>query len=115
MLAESRRQDAESGGAAIGPHRSDLAVHHAAKDMPAALCSTGEQKALLVSIVLAHARLLGLARGAMPVLLLDEVAAHLDPARRAALAERILALGAQGWLTGTDASDRKSTRLNSSD
>ncbi len=72
--------------------------------MAAALCSTGEQKALLIAIVLAHARLLGLARGATPVILLDEIAAHLDEGRRIALAERILALGAQAWLTGTDTS-----------
>ena len=72
--------------------------------MAAALCSTGEQKALLIAIVLAHAHLLGLTRGAAPVLLLDEVAAHLDQERRAALAERILSLGAQAWLTGTDRS-----------
>ena len=70
--------------------------------MAAALCSTGEQKALLIAIVLAHARLLGLSRGSAPVILLDEVAAHLDAGRRVALAERILALGAQAWLTGTD-------------
>src|SRR3546814_13670732 len=97
MLAESRRQDAESGGAAIGPHRSDLAVHHAAKDMPAALCSTGEQKALLISIVLADARLRAAERGAPPILLLDEIAAHLDAVRRAALFEEICALGAPAW------------------
>ena len=70
--------------------------------MPAALCSTGEQKALLLSIVLAHARLLTLERGAAPLLLLDEVAAHLDPARRSALYEEIRGLGAQAWLTGTE-------------
>ena len=70
--------------------------------MPAARCSTGEQKALLIAMVLAHAYLLTLDRGAAPVLLLDEVAAHLDEGRRAALAARILDLGAQAWLTGTD-------------
>ncbi len=103
-LAENRARDADAGRALHGVHRSDLAVQHRAKDMPAAQCSTGEQKALLIAIVLAHARLLGLARGASPVILLDEVAAHLDEGRRAALAERILALGAQAWLTGTDRS-----------
>ena len=77
-------------------------THNHDKDMAAALCSTGEQKALLIAIVLAHAHLLGLTRGAAPVLLLDEVAAHLDEARRAALTERIISLGAQAWLTGTD-------------
>ncbi|MFD1626496.1 DNA replication/repair protein RecF [Azospirillum griseum] len=102
-LRDSRRRDADSGGAAVGPHKSDLAVRHAAKDMPAALCSTGEQKALLIAIVLANARLLAAERGAAPLLLLDEVAAHLDPDRRDALFGEILALGAQAWMTGTDA------------
>ncbi|WP_420346015.1 DNA replication/repair protein RecF [Pelagibius sp.] len=104
-LAESRNQDAEAGGAAIGPHRSDLAAEHADKGVAAALCSTGEQKALLIAILLAHARLLTLERGAPPLLLLDEVAAHLDGARRAALYDEILNLGAQAWLTGTDVAD----------
>ncbi|WP_207461966.1 DNA replication/repair protein RecF [Azospirillum sp. SYSU D00513] len=101
-LRESRRQDSDSGGAAVGPHKSDLSVHHAAKSMPAGLCSTGEQKALLISMVLANARLLAAERGAAPLLLLDEVAAHLDGHRREALFEEILALGAQAWMTGTD-------------
>ncbi len=104
-LAERRRQDAEAGGAGIGPHRSDLLARHRTKDMAAELCSTGEQKALLIAILLAHARLLTLERGAAPLLLLDEVAAHLDAARRAALYEEILGLGAQAWLTGTDVAD----------
>ena len=104
VLARGRARDGEAGRALHGAHRSDLVVHHRGKDMAAALCSTGEQKALLIAIVLAHARLLGLARGATPVILLDEVAAHLDEGRRAALAERILGLGAQAWLTGTDTS-----------
>ncbi len=103
MLAGARRRDAETGGSAIGPHRSDLAVRHLDRDMAAADCSTGEQKALLISIVLAHARLIALHRGATPLLLLDEVAAHLDQTRRDALYDEILALGAQAWLTGTDA------------
>tara|TARA_R110002110_G_scaffold415612_6_gene652108 strand:+ start:136176 stop:137396 length:1221 start_codon:yes stop_codon:yes gene_type:complete len=103
-LAAGRARDADAGRALHGPHRSDLVVHNHDKDMAAALCSTGEQKALLIAIVLAHAHLLGLTRGAAPVLLLDEVAAHLDQERRAALAERILSLGAQAWLTGTDRS-----------
>jgi DNA replication and repair protein RecF len=102
LLAGSRRQDAEAGGAADGPHKSDLAVRHVDKDMPAALCSTGEQKALLVAIVLAAARLQAVERGAPPLLLLDEIAAHLDEGRRAALFDEILALGAQAWMTGTD-------------
>ena len=101
-LAETRARDAEGGGAAVGPHRSDLAVSHLESNLPAAQCSTGEQKALLLSIVLAHGRLLTLERGAAPILLLDEVAAHLDATRRTALFEELLALGAQVWLTGTD-------------
>ena len=103
-LAASRRQDADNGGAALGPHRSDLAVRHLARRMPAAQCSTGEQKALLISIVLAHARLVGLERGQAPLLLLDEIVAHLDAQRRAALFEALLSLGAQAWMTGTDSS-----------
>ncbi|MCH9013442.1 MAG: DNA replication and repair protein RecF, partial [Proteobacteria bacterium] len=83
--------------------RGDLIVSHLERDLPAGLCSTGEQKALLISIVLAHARLLALHRGAPPLLLLDEVAAHLDEVRRRALFGEILELGAQAWLTGTDA------------
>lgn len=102
LLCDNRRIDAAAGAATEGPHRSDLSVHHRAKAMPAAQCSTGEQKALLIGIVLANARLLAGERGAPPLLLLDEVAAHLDEARRAALYEEILALGAQAWMTGTD-------------
>jgi len=101
-LVASRRRDAESGGAAEGPHRSDLKVRHLPKDLPAEQCSTGEQKALLVSIVLAQARARAAERGMAPILLLDEVAAHLDAERRAALFEELVALGAQSWLTGTD-------------
>lgn len=101
-LHQGRGRDAETGGAAIGPHRSDLAVTHRDKGLPAGQCSTGEQKALLIAIVLAHARLQGAERGAGPVLLLDEVAAHLDESRRDALFETILGLGLQAWITGTD-------------
>jgi DNA replication and repair protein RecF len=101
-LAERRRIDAEAGTTTTGPHRSDLLVRHGGNGRPAAQCSTGEQKALLIAILLAHARLQGEARGAPPLLLLDEVAAHLDAARRRALFEEILALGAQAWMTGTD-------------
>ncbi len=101
-LRGSRAQDAAAGGAAVGPHRSDLAVRHLAHGMPAALCSTGEQKALLIAIVLANARLQTAERGRVPLLLLDEVAAHLDADRREALFEEVLALGAQAWFTGTD-------------
>jgi len=102
-LRESRRVDAAGGGAAVGPHKSDLDARHQAKDMPAALCSTGEQKALLLAIVLANARLLAAETGTAPLLLLDEVAAHLDGERRHALFDEILALEAQAWMTGTDA------------
>jgi DNA replication and repair protein RecF len=100
-LRATRGRDTEAGGA-VGPHRSDLAVRHLAKGVPAARCSTGEQKALLVSLVLAHARLLAAERGETPTILLDEVAAHLDAERRAALYDELCALGAQAWLTGTD-------------
>lgn len=100
-LAAARDDDAE-GGAARGAHRADLAVAELAGGMPAESCSTGEQKALLICIVLAHARVLAKERGAPPLLLLDEVAAHLDPRRREALYEELLALGAQAWMTGTE-------------
>jgi DNA replication and repair protein RecF len=102
-LAATRGTDGETGGAAVGPHRSDLAVHHAARRMPAHLCSTGEQKALVVGIVMANARLQTRQRGAAPLLLMDEVAAHFDEAHRRALFAEIGALGVQAWLTGTDA------------
>jgi DNA replication and repair protein RecF len=101
-LAASRRQDGESGGAAVGPHRSDLAVRHGVTGVSAEQCSTGEQKALLIAILLAHARLQAELRGAAPLMLLDEVAAHLDRERRRALFATLDALGAQAWLTGTD-------------
>ena len=90
-------------GATPGPHRSDLVARHLGKDMPAELCSTGEQKALLISVTLANARLLAAERGGAPLLLLDEVAAHLDAERREALFAEVLALGAQAWMTGADA------------
>jgi DNA replication and repair protein RecF len=102
-LAAARRLDAETGGAAVGPHRSDLTVMEAETGRPAGGGSTGEQKALLLSVVLSHARLLAAERGTAPLVLLDEVVAHLDPRRRRALFEEILALGAQVWLTGTEA------------
>jgi DNA replication and repair protein RecF len=106
MLAENRRRDGEVGGPMSGrgdgPHRSDLAVRHLGKDMPAAQCSTGEQKALLIAIMLANAKAEAERRGAAPILLLDEVAAHLDSERREALFTEILALGGQAWLSGTD-------------
>ncbi len=103
ILERQRGRDAELGGAGVGAHRADLSVSHLERGLPAGLCSTGEQKALLISIVLAHARLIALERGAAPLLLLDEVAAHLDEQRRRALFEELTALGAQSWLTGTEA------------
>ncbi|MGB4107855.1 MAG: DNA replication/repair protein RecF [Alphaproteobacteria bacterium] len=102
QLTESRNRDAVTGGAASGPHKSDLRVIYASKDMEADQCSTGEQKALLIGIILAHARLIAAERGAPPILLLDEVAAHLDPERRAALYDVLGSLGGQVWLTGTE-------------
>lgn len=102
-LAASRRRDAEAGRAGFGVHLGDLACRHVEKDTPARICSTGEQKALLIGIVLANARLQALERGLAPLLLFDEVAAHLDAERRVALFEEICAAGAQAWLTGTDA------------
>lgn len=102
-LRASRRRDAQSGATAVGPHRSDLVARHLAKDMLAALCSTGEQKAMLIAIVLAEARLQAAERGVAPLLLLDEVAAHLDEERRAALFDEICGLPGQTWMTGTDA------------
>ena len=95
-------RDRAAGRALDGPHRTNLAVRHAPKNMDAALCSTGEQKALLTGIVLAHARLVARLAGAAPILLLDEIAAHLDAARRAALFDLIDDIGAQAWMTGTD-------------
>lgn len=100
-LAAGRRRDFAAGRTLSGPHRADLAAVYADKGMPAAQCSTGEQKALLVSLILANARALAAETGAAPILLLDEVAAHLDAGRRAALHAEILALGAQAFLTGT--------------
>jgi DNA replication and repair protein RecF len=102
-LQSSRALDAESGVTQCGPHRSDLKARHLEIGEAAAFCSTGEQKAVLVAIVLAYARLVALNRGACPILLLDEVTAHLDAARRAALFEALLTLGAQAWLAGTEA------------
>ena len=101
-LAGSRALDAAQGGTAHGPHRSDLEVRFARKGIAAAEGSTGEQKAMVLSIVLANARALAAERGRPPLLLLDEVVAHLDRARRAAFADEVVALGAQVWLTGTD-------------
>ncbi len=100
-LADNRTRDLAAGRTLIGPHRADLYGVYRAKDVPAKDCSTGEQKALLVSLILANARALAADFGAPPILLLDEVAAHLDVNRQAALYDEICALGAQAWMTGT--------------
>src|SRR3546814_5929319 len=92
----------EAVAATKGPQRSDRAVWHAEKGQAAEHCSTGEQKALLVAITLANARLIKARRQAPPLMLLDEISAHLDGRRRAALYDELLALGGQVWLTGTD-------------
>jgi DNA replication and repair protein RecF len=102
LLKDNRARDAAAGRTLDGPHRSDLAVTHAGKGIPAADASTGEQKALLIRLVLAHAGLIKDMTGFAPLLLLDEVVAHLDPARRAALYDALTALGAQVWMTGAD-------------
>lgn len=101
-LRAGRARDAAAGRALTGPHRADLQVVHAAKGVPAARASTGEQKAMLIALVLAHAALVRARTGAAPVMLLDEVAAHLDAERRARLFARLAASGAQVWMTGTD-------------
>jgi DNA replication and repair protein RecF len=102
LLRENRVRDAAAGRTIDGPHLSDLAVRHASKNIPAADASTGEQKALLIRLVLAHAGLIKQMTGFAPLLLLDEVVAHLDPARRAALYDALSSLGAQVWMTGAD-------------
>lgn len=103
-LRDGRRRDRAAGRTLEGPHRSDLLIRHLPKDMPAGLCSTGEQKALLVGIILSHARLTGELSGMAPILLLDEIAAHLDENRRAALFAMVEILNAQAFMTGTDRS-----------
>jgi DNA replication and repair protein RecF len=103
VLASRRRGDARAGRTLMGPHRQDLFVVHAAKQQAAEYCSTGEQKALLLAIILAHGDLVARARGRRPILLLDEIAAHLDAERRAALFARLSTDGGQVWMTGTDA------------
>ncbi len=102
LLKENRARDAAAGRTLDGPHLSDLKVTHANKDVPAEDASTGEQKALLIRLVLAHAGLIKDMTGFAPVLLLDEVIAHLDPVRRAALYDALSGLGAQVWMTGAD-------------
>lgn len=102
LLKENRARDAAAGRTLEGPHLSDLSVTHAAKNMPGSNCSTGEQKALLIRLVLAHGRLVRDMTGFAPLLLLDEVVAHLDPARRASLYDALSSLGAQVFMTGAD-------------
>ena len=101
-LAQGRRRDMAAGRTLVGPHRTDLQAVYRAKALPADQCSTGEQKALLISLILANARALAQDLGQPPVLLFDEVAAHLDAARRSALYDEICSLGAQAILTGTE-------------
>ncbi len=101
-MSEGRRRDIAAGRTLVGPHRADLVARYAAKNVPADQCSTGEQKALLISLILANARALAQDLGRAPILLLDEVAAHLDEQRRAALYDEISALGAQALMTGTE-------------
>ena len=102
LLKENRPRDAAAGRTLDGPHRSDLIVTHASKGVPASNASTGEQKALLIRLVLAHASLIKDMTGYAPLLLLDEVVAHLDPGRRASLYDALTVLGAQVWMTGAD-------------
>jgi DNA replication and repair protein RecF len=101
-LRDSRVRDRAAGRTLIGPQASDLVVRHGPKDIPAGAASTGEQKALLIGLVLAHARLVAAMGGLSPLVLLDEVAAHLDPRRRAGLFEALQTLGSQVWMTGAD-------------
>ena len=102
VLRESRARDAAAGRTLDGPHLTDLSVSYVRKDISAAEASTGEQKALLIGLVLAHARLIAAMTGFAPILLLDEVVAHLDPSRRAALKAELAELDAQVWMTGAD-------------
>jgi DNA replication and repair protein RecF len=101
-LRESRSRDRAAGRTLLGPQASDLLVRHGPKDIPAGTASTGEQKALLIGLVLAHARLVAHMSGIAPFVLLDEVAAHLDPRRRAGLFTALESLGGQVWMTGAD-------------
>jgi DNA replication and repair protein RecF len=102
VLERERERDRAAARALWGPHLSDLIVRHGPHDDPAAVCSSGEQKALLIGLILAKAELIRTLEGASPLILLDEVAAHLDEARREALFAEIVRLGAQAWMTGTD-------------
>ena len=102
-LHNNRSDDAASGQTAAGPHRTDFLMQDAARQMPAAFCSTGEQKALLISLILAHAALIRAERGGAPIMLLDEITTHLDNIRREALMLRLVDLQSQFWLTSVDA------------
>jgi DNA replication and repair protein RecF len=102
LLRDNRMRDAAAGRTLDGPHLTDLQVIYAPKQMPARDASTGEQKALLIGLILAHAALVAEMTGIIPLLLLDEIVAHLDPGRRAALFQELTGLGAQVWLTGAD-------------
>jgi DNA replication and repair protein RecF len=102
ILREHRARDRAAGRTLVGPQASDLAVRHGPKDIPADTASTGEQKALLIGLVLAHARLVCAMTGQAPLVLLDEIAAHLDPRRRRALFDTLVTLGGQVWMTGAD-------------
>jgi DNA replication and repair protein RecF len=102
LLRDNRMRDAAAGRTLDGPHLTDLQVIYAPKQMPARDASTGEQKALLIGLILAHATLVSEMTGIVPLLLLDEIVAHLDPGRRAALFDELTGLGAQVWLTGAD-------------
>jgi DNA replication and repair protein RecF len=102
-LAANRWKDRAAGRTLVGPNASDLKVRHGPKDVPAELASTGEQKALLIGLCLAHAELVRQMSGLPPLMLLDEVAAHLDQQRREALFQRLSELGSQVWMTGVDA------------
>jgi DNA replication and repair protein RecF len=102
VLRGNRAQDAAAGRTLDGPHLTDLRVDYVDKGMAAADASTGEQKALLIGLILAHARLIADMTGYSPILLLDEVVAHLDPARRGALHAELAQLGSQTWMTGAD-------------
>ena len=102
LLKDNRGRDAAAGRTLDGPHLSDLCVTHAVKGVAAAGASTGEQKALLIRLVLAHANLIKEMTGFTPLLLLDEIVAHLDPTRRTALCDALAGLDAQVWMTGAD-------------
>lgn len=111
-LAGARTEDAQRGSSSVGPHRSDLDVTHIARHCPAKLCSTGEQKALLVAMMLAYVRMIAKVREMKPLFLLDDITAHLDQRRRDALFEEIEVLGVQAWMTGTDSASFSSCLSN---